>query len=247
MPQPRMALLTAWIVLALVSVARAQMPEKFENLQYFPKDIARDALVQRMREFSFALGVRCQYCHAGGDGVSFEGVVFKSDEKLAKRKARFMLRMVDTLNASILADVPGRREPAVRMDCVHCHRGSPIPRTLAAVMTEVIDEKGPQAAVERYRELRGNMAAGKYDFGEWSVNELARTLAERGNTDAAIVMLEMNAEYHPKSAAIDGHLAELHRKRGERDKAIARYRMVLQKEPNNQRALQALKDLEGKR
>ena len=48
-----------------------------------------------MREFSFALNVRCQYCHTGGDGISFEGVNFASDEKPAKVKARAMLRMVD--------------------------------------------------------------------------------------------------------------------------------------------------------
>ena len=40
------------------------------------------ALIQRMREFSFALGVRCQHCHAGGNGVSLEGVSFKSDDRL---------------------------------------------------------------------------------------------------------------------------------------------------------------------
>jgi hypothetical protein len=39
----------------------------------FPQDITAEALTQRMREFSFALNVRCQYCHAGGDGVSFDG------------------------------------------------------------------------------------------------------------------------------------------------------------------------------
>lgn len=69
------------------AAARApQAPWKGENLQYFPKDIARPALVQRMREFSLALGVRCQYCHTGGDGVSFDGVVFGSDD--SRRRSR---------------------------------------------------------------------------------------------------------------------------------------------------------------
>src|SRR5688572_6848888 len=186
MPHARIMLAIVWIGLALAPDARAQIPQALENLQYFPKDISRDALIQRMREFSFALNVRCQYCHTGGDGVSFEGVVFASDEKIAKRKARFMLRMTDTLNTTLLADLPGRRDPPVRMDCVHCHRGSATPRTLAAELTDVIAAKGPQAAVERYRELRGAMAAGRFDFGEWSVNEIARELIEKGNTDAAI-------------------------------------------------------------
>ena len=93
------------------SPARAQIPEKFENLQFFPKDIPRDSLIQVMRGFSFALGVRCQHCHAGGDGISFEGVKFSSDEKAAKRNARFMLRMVDSLNANAFNALPERSNP----------------------------------------------------------------------------------------------------------------------------------------
>ena len=64
-----LALVTALVLAAAPARAAGQIPEKFENLQYFPKDIPRDSLVQTMRGFSFALGVRCHYCHAGGDGV----------------------------------------------------------------------------------------------------------------------------------------------------------------------------------
>jgi Photosynthetic reaction centre cytochrome C subunit len=233
-------------VLGAAPVVRAQLPQKFENLQVLPKDITPAALTQRMREFSFALDVRCQYCHAGGDGVSFVGVDFASDEKPAKRNARFMLRMLDSLNTTTLAAVPTRRTPPVQMDCVHCHRGSAVPTTLAAELTSVIDTKGIPAAVSRYRELRERAASGRFDLTEWSMNELARTLSEKGSSDAAIAILEVNAEYHPKSAAIDMSLAELHRQRGEKDKAVARYRMVLQKEPKNERARRALEALEGK-
>ena len=56
-------------------------------------------------------------------------------------------------------------------------------------------------------------------------------------------MLELNQEFYPKSAEIDFMIAELHRQRGERDKAIARYRTVLQKDPNNGRAKQRLTEL----
>jgi hypothetical protein len=44
----------------LLTLLAQQAPWKTENLQYFPKDIERPALTQRMREFSLALGVRCQ-------------------------------------------------------------------------------------------------------------------------------------------------------------------------------------------
>ena len=238
----------AALVAALVpprSRAGAQMPEKFENLQYFPKDIPRDTLVNIMRGFSFALGVRCQYCHTGGDGVSFQGVDFKSDEKLAKRRARYMLRMRDTINTRLLPGLPERSAPGLAVECVTCHRGLARPFTLAGALERTIDRQGIDSAVAQYRRLRTPemMTLGKWDFGEWSMNELARTLTERGKTAEAIAMLELNQEFYPQSPSIDMMIAELHRQRGEKEKAIARYRMVLQKAPNNPQARQRLTEL----
>ncbi len=235
-----------WLVVwAMPMPAVAQDPPK--NLQYFDADIARTDLIQRMREFSFALDVRCQYCHAGGDGVSFDGVVFESDEKLAKRKARYMLTMVDEINASLLPGVPGREAGAAGVQCATCHRGLAVPKTLAQTLTDVIDMAGPAAAVASYRELRDDtMVSGKYNFGEWEINELARELREAGDTAAAVAMLEMNAEYYAESISIDLALAELHVERDERDKAIARYRLALEKQPENERVQRQLAELEGR-
>jgi tetratricopeptide (TPR) repeat protein len=241
----RVFLLIASLGVALIpATALAQPPDKFENLQFFPKDIARDALIQRMREFSFALGVRCQYCHEGGDGISFDGVVFKSDAKAAKRKAREMLRMTATLNDQLLPKIPERRDPPVQMDCVICHRGQAVPKTLATELTGVIAEKGIPAAVDRYRELRAKtQLLGLYSFDEWTMNELARSLSVAGNTSAAIAMLELNQEFYPQSASIDFALGELHRTRGERDKAIARYKAALAKQPGFKQAQVRLDEL----
>src|SRR5438045_6354406 len=226
----------------------AQLPEKFENLRYFRKDIPRDTLVNIMRGFSFALGVRCQYCHAGGDGISFQGVDFKSDDKPAKRKARYMLQMADTINNRLLAALPDRSDPPVRVACVTCHRGLSKPATLASTLTATIESKGTDSAVTQYRRLRQNtITQGTFDFGEWSMNELARTLSERGRTAEAIAMLELNQEFYPQAAEIDFMIAELHRQRGEKELAITRYRAVLQKDPNNQRAKQRLTEFGAER
>jgi hypothetical protein len=236
------ALLT--LLVPLVGVA-AQIPEKFENLRYFPKDIPRDSLIQQMRGFSFALGVRCQYCHTGGDGVSFVGVDFKSDEKVAKRKARYMLSMRDTINLRLLTALPERSAPGLDVQCVTCHRGLARPFTLEGALTWTIERQGIDSAVAQYRRFRTpeTMAAGKWDFSEWSMNELARRLGERGKSAEAIAMLELNQEFYPQSPSIDLMIAELHRERGEKDKAVARYRMVLQKAPNNPQAKQRLQEL----
>jgi tetratricopeptide (TPR) repeat protein len=235
----------AIVTLAVAGPVAAQIPDKFENLQIFPKDITRDSLVQAMRGFSFALNVRCQHCHAGGDGVSFVGVNFASDDKDAKRKARFMLKMVEQLNTQTLAGLEKRSTPPVTVQCVTCHRGSATPNTLESLLTQVIAKEGIAAAIQRYRDLRTNtLVFGRYDFGEWSMNEQGRKLAVAGDTAAAIAMLELNLEFNPQSTSIDAFLGELHEKRGEKDKAIARYERALVKMPNNaelRRRLEALK------
>jgi tetratricopeptide (TPR) repeat protein len=72
------------------------------------------------------------------------------------------------------------------------------------------------------------------------MNELARSLGVAGNTPAAIAMLELNGEYYPKSADIDFALGQLLETRGEREKAIARYKSALEKAPGFVRARQRL-------
>ena len=244
-------LITLFVPLLLLSEAAPQLPGQPKwtprNLQYFPKDIKQEQIVQRMREFSFALGVRCQYCHAGGDGVSLEGVNFGSDEKPTKLKARAMLRMVDQINGPVLAALPTRAEPKVTVDCVTCHRGLSLPKTLQTTLLEIVNKDGATAATARYRELRTNQTlTGRWNFGEWEINELARRLRDVGNLEAAIAILEMNGEFNPKSAEIDFYLGEMHLARGEKDKALSRYRAALEKAPNHAPAKARIAELEKK-
>ena len=229
----------------LVSAVSAQVPARFENLKVLPKDISRDSLTQIMRGFAFALGVRCQYCHAENpDTTSRQRILFASDDKVQKRTARFMLRMADSLNRVVLAALPERRTPTVTIGCVTCHRGNPVPQTLETMLAGVIDRSGVDSAVARYKALRAtDMTSGRWDFSEWSMNELARKLGERGKTAEAIAMLQLNQEYYPNSADIDFALGELYLKGGDKDKAITRFRAVLTKQPNNQRARQRLQEL----
>jgi tetratricopeptide (TPR) repeat protein len=230
-------------VLLIAALAQA-VPWAGENLQFFPKDISRAELTQRMREFSFALGVRCQYCHAGGNGVTFEGVSFASDEKLAKVKARAMLRMVDQINTVSLAQLTWRAEPRVAVECATCHRGVALPKSLQTLLFEAVQAQGAAAGAAKYRELRKDDALGRYNFGEWEINELARRLTEAGNRQAAIAMLEMNAEFYPKSADIDVLIGEQYRAIGDKAKAIERYRAALAKSSDHGVAKQRLAELE---
>jgi len=85
-------------VLQMDRPVRAQVPEKFSNLQILPKDITREDLVREMRGFAGALGVRCVYCHKGEDNPGLKDVDFASDARGTKKTARAMMRMVYAIN-----------------------------------------------------------------------------------------------------------------------------------------------------
>ena len=238
----------ALATLCLPAAALAQPPgepQPPQNLQVLPKDIPRDSLTRIMRGIAQALGVRCQFCHvsAASEAGGRERLDFALDDKQTKRTARFMLRMVDSLNHAVLPMLGTRHDPPVRVGCVTCHRGSPLPQTLDVVLAETIDRAGVDSAVARYRDLRQNMVSGRYDFGEATVNDLAASLAERGRTAEAITMLQMNQEFYPNSAAIDVALGDVYRQRGERDQAMTRYRAALVKRPDDRQAQRRLDEL----
>ena len=238
----------ALLVPLSVRAQQPGQPEKFENLKYFPKDIPRDSLLGIMRGFTTALGVNCQYCHAsepapaGAPGPR-ERLRPALDDKQTKLTARFMLRMVDTLNHAILPALDKRHTPAIRISCATCHHGSPLPQTTQAMMSETIERAGVDSAIASYRKLRGEMVAGRYDFREGPIDDLAQSLAARGRTADALKLLQMNQEFFPGSADVDLTMAEVYMKSGDRDNAITRYRAALVKRPNDPRILRRMQEL----
>src|SRR4051812_6105165 len=175
--------------------------QPYENLKYFSKDLSRDSLFTIMRGFTYALGVNCAFCHVEEEPAQAGGrprLRPALDDKVEKRTARFMLAMVDTLNGVTLAKVPQRHE-AVKIACVTCHRGSPLPGTIETVITDAVDQFGADSAIARYRKLRENVENGRYDFSEFPLSVAARTLVGRGKADAAVAILTMGQEFNPNS------------------------------------------------
>ena len=125
----RVAMFTvAGLLLMISTTLRAQIPEKFTNLQVLPKTITRAELVPIMRGFALNLGTRCEHCHVG-EGNDLSKFDFAADTKPAKSVARQMMKMVAALNPQ----VAGINEPApegkAKITCFTCHRGALKPLT----------------------------------------------------------------------------------------------------------------------
>ena len=244
----RSVIVTAVVAAVVLSpgASDAQIPEEFTNLRFLAEDISQDSLMKVMRGFSFALNVRCQYCHVGGDGISFDGVEFDSDDDPDKRKARFMLRMVENLNRSVLPLIPERDDPPVDISCKTCHRLQPRPVLLAQDLRIVLDEHGADSTVARYKDLRERFIQyGMYDFGEWEVNVLAEQLEEEGRSRDAIAIYEFNGEFYPNSTSIALSLGRLHEAVDDVEAAIRNYERVLELRPDNRTARERLEALRG--
>ncbi|HLW53719.1 MAG TPA: c-type cytochrome [Candidatus Angelobacter sp.] len=231
------------MVLALAGTLAAQVPEKFTNLQYFPKDITREELIGIMRGFSFSLSVRCQYCHVGKEGGQLNEMDFASDEKDTKKTARTMLRMVDAINGDYIAKLGP--QITARVQCVTCHHGLSKPITMNALLADTIDKKGIEAALAQYRDLHAKeLGDGRYDFGETPLNQLTESLLKQKKTQAAAAIMELNVEVNtPPSMWSYNLLAMAHKANNQTEKAKADFRKILELNPKDGFARKQLDEL----
>ena len=175
---------------ALSAQGGFRWPENPKNLKVLPDSIRGQRLGQVMRGFANSLGVRCEHCHVGqGDLANFD---FASDDKPAKTTARVMLKMVQAINGTHMAelDVPADRRLVVT--CVTCHRGASRPVMLDALLEAAIDSAGIDAAVGRYEELKKRHYGGfTYDFSRGSLTTLGERLIRRQKYPEAIRIMEL--------------------------------------------------------
>ena len=116
------------LALATATGVRAQVPQKFTNLQVFPKDVSGADLVNAMKGFTRALGVRCEHCHVG-EGDDLSTFDFPADTKPTKVTARKMIQMTATLSDAV-KDV-GEPSKTPKITCYTCHQGAVKPATAA--------------------------------------------------------------------------------------------------------------------
>ena len=154
---------------------------------------------QIMRTFTSGLGVQCSYCHVQeGRGGRND---MASDEKRTKLAARQMIVLARDINQKLPAAVNKPAEEATRVSCATCHRGVPIPRALADILTDTEKDKGIDAAIAQYWDLRKNFfGRAAYDFGEPSLIAAATRLTS-DKPDAALKLLEITHSSIPTPRA----------------------------------------------
>ena len=109
----------------IATTTPAQIPDTYTNLKVLPKDIKKAQLLQHMKNFSKALGVRCHFCHKGEEGKSLSTYDFASDENYHKDIARLMIGMTHKINGEILKDLKDGQ--FTQVTCQTCHRGNKEP------------------------------------------------------------------------------------------------------------------------
>jgi tetratricopeptide (TPR) repeat protein len=223
-----------------------RQPEPLKNLQYFPKDIPRRALLDTMGTFTRALGVGCEFCHVTGDepGTTRD---FSSDAKPTKVKARTMLRMVAAINNEYLTKLPTRLQPPIVVSCATCHRGVTEPRQLEQVILTAYDSAGADSAISLYRGLRQHYyGRDSYDFGVAPLGEVGNTLQQRSRTSDALKFYMLNLEFAPTSSQAWSQLAGGQLASGDTATAITSYEKALSLNPRDRQATRALQMLKPK-
>jgi tetratricopeptide (TPR) repeat protein len=182
-------------------------------------------LTNRMQGIAQALGVSCNYCHSAERGSG------KPEPK--KDVARAMMAMTRDLNAKVQSATGKSATEAVRVECVTCHRGVPIPRQLGDIVTMTLREKGLDAAAAQYRDLRTQFYGhSTYDFGEDTLLNVAQSLAN-SKPDDAIALMKLNLEFYPKSARSYTLIAFAYTRKIDDESAIGALEKALEIEPNN--------------
>jgi hypothetical protein len=258
MKRPSYGIALGIVLLAGVSVstqtptgAAQQTPPPFTNLQVWPKDTSRAVIMQFMNAFGDSLGITCDYCHVQRDG-KFD---FASDDKREKRVARQMILLRDSINVVLPAivgkpagagptSVNGQPGQPVRVLCSSCHRGLPIPRSIADEVTDAEANGGGAAGLAKFKELRAKYYGGQqYDLRENALVGIANRATNAKRPDDALAYLQTNLEYFPKSAVTYVAMAQAKNAKGDKQAAIKDLEKATELDPQNAAAKTQLQQL----
>ena len=117
--------------------------------------------------------------------------------------------------------------------------------SIVSILQKTIVEKGIEAGIAQYRELKAKQAA-TYNFAEPELNQLGYQLLRSGKSKEAIEIFKLNVEAYPQSFNTYDSLGEAYAAVNERELAKQNYKKSLELNPNNTNAVAILKTLEAK-
>jgi hypothetical protein len=222
---------------ALASQAAGRFPpDSLINVQVFPRTTPVAEVTAAMRGFAMGLGVRCQFCHVGEEGMPLERFDFASDEKRTKLVARQMMLMVQEINRR-LDTIPNRGATGLAVSCATCHRGVSKPTPLSTLIADAALAAGADSAARAYRALRQRFhGRDAYDFGEGSLNAAALRVGRAGKYDEAFALLRLNEEVFPNSPGTSVFRGNISLMRGDTSAAEAAFREALRRDPSSNEA-----------
>jgi Photosynthetic reaction centre cytochrome C subunit len=217
-------------------------PDSLINTKFFPHDMPVLQVVGQMRNITFALGVRCQYCHVGDEGMPLARFDFAKDEKRTKLVARQMLFMVREINRRV-DTLPGRTD-SLQVTCNTCHRGVHKPEPLSSVIADAAMAGGADSAVTAYHALHDQYyGRDAYDFGESSLNIAAFRLGRAARFDDALALLKLNEAMFPNSSGMCVFRGNIELMRGDTTAAAAAFTEAVRRDSTNMEARGRLRDI----
>lgn len=160
-----------------------------------------------------------------------------------------IVRFVDPKHTIILLDntSQGRYLDSINQaitDILYNQPFSSPKRSIAETLHPIVTEKGVEAAIKQYRELKANQATA-YDFGEGELNTLGYQLLGAKRIKDAIEVLKLNVEMHPQAANPYDSLGEAYMMNGDKELAVKNYKRSLELNPQNASAVEMLKRIEN--
>jgi tetratricopeptide (TPR) repeat protein len=208
-------------VMGLAMSAAGQQPDAAPPVREGPNP----SVVAAMPAIAQALGVSCNYCHLSRRGMHVP--------EPKKDIARAMMAMTRDINFKIQAVAGDSGEGLTEVQCVTCHRGVTVPGQLSDILIVTAADKGVDAAIAQYRDLRGRYYGRQsYDFGDDTLLTLAQRLSYR-DADEAIAVLKVNLEFNPKSVRSYSQMANAFSRKLDDKEAIASLEKALEIEPDN--------------
>jgi tetratricopeptide (TPR) repeat protein len=127
-------------------------------------------------------------------------------------------------------------------DILHNRPYTPPRLSVARKLLSAIPDKGVDAAIALYHQLRSTEATA-YDFGETELNGLGYAVLDRGDAAGAIRIFELNTRQYPKSSNAFDSLGEACVRAGRREDAVKAYSRAIELDPGNVNARSMLEKL----